>query len=406
MRSSLIPVSVVVKVHPEHCKSFPDPNGKGRKRIIAQVSVDEINHANIDFGPNPRNQNLETKVSQAISEGLTSQAGWFLYFNRGIVLNAESAEYNNQTHELTLKFLKDAKVPWESPFGNLDGGHTNRVIINEIRKGWRNADSVAEKQYVNLEVLIGIEDGRLSSLVGARNTNMQVKDLSLLVLGKDIDWLRDILKEKKVDDKISWRQFEKGDIMGEDVIATLSLINPELEVKTRCYNGPGRIISELKSSPALMSGLESQSHIAFEFLKFVDYLHASFKQWYEEAELKGKKKVDENKKQKSGFGNLQGISTGEHELIFLDKVITYKILKSWLLPLAFSFTRVVLDSPKDPRVWRKIADQVGPKLYSTLRLQTNEANNNLDKVGKSKVVWDTLEAIVWAEYMTHKLASV
>lgn len=407
MKSSLTPASVVIKVHPDHCKTFPDPNGKGRKRIIAQVSVDEINHANIDFGPNPRNQSLETKVSQAISEGLTAQPGWFLYFNRGIVLNAESAEYNNQTHELTLKFLKNAKVPWESPFGNLDGGHTNRVIINEIRNGWRNTDLVAEKQYVNLEVLIGIEDGKLSSLVGARNTNMQVKDLSLLVLGKDIDWLRDILKAENVDSKISWRQFDgQGDMMGEDVIATLSLLNPRLEVKTRCYNGPGRIISELKSNLDLMKGLRSQDQIAFEFLKFVDYLHASFKQWYEEVELKGKKKADENKKQKSGFGNLQGISSGEHTLIFLNKTIPYKIVKSWLLPLAYSFTRVVLDSPKDSSVWRKIADTVGPKLYTTLRLQTNEANNNLDKVGKSKVVWDTLEAIVWAEYMTHKLASV
>jgi len=401
MKSSFTPVSVVIKVHPDHCKTFPDPNGKGRKRIVAQVSVDEINHANIDFGPNPRNQSLETKVSQAISEGLTAQPGWFLYFNRGIVLNAAAAEYNNQTYELTLNFLKDAKVPWESPFGNLDGGHTNKVIINEIRNGWRNSDLAAEKQFVNLEVLIGIEDAKLSNLVGARNTNMQVKDLSLLVLGKDIDWLRNILKAENVDGKISWRQFDgQGDMMGEDVIATLSLLNSKLEVKTRCYNGPGRIISELKSNSDLMSGLRSQSSIAFEFLKFVDYLHASFKQWYEEIELKGKKKVQ------SGFGNLQGIASGEHSLIFLNKTITYKIVKSWLLPLAYSFTRVVLDSPKDPGVWRKIADKVGPKLYSTLRLQTNEANNNLDKVGKSKVVWDTLEAIVWAEYMTHKLASV
>lgn len=409
MKSSLTHVSVVIKVHPDHCKSFPDPNGKGRKRIIAQVSVDEIYRARIDFGPNPRNQKLTTKVSEAIADGLTANPGWFLYFNRGIVLNAESAEFDNKTHELTITFQKDAKNPTESPFGNLDGGHTNRVIINEIQtNGWRNFELAGEKQYVNLEILIGIEKEKLPKLVGARNTNVQVRDLSLLVAGDDLNWLKDICEAKGVKDKINWRQFDdNGDMMGEDVIATLSLLNPKLEPKTRCYNSPGRIISELKTDKNMMDGLRSQSSIAFEFLKFVDHIHASFEKWYDDCELKGKKKIEGAKEKKqSGFGKLKGVSRGEHNLIFLGKTIDYRIVKSWLLPLAFSFTRVVAHSPKDPVNWYKVSALVGPKLYSTLQLQTNEANHNLDKVGKSQPVWSALEAIVWAEYCTHRLAAL
>ncbi|MDE2222089.1 MAG: AIPR family protein [Candidatus Omnitrophica bacterium] len=417
MKPTLTHVSIVIKVHPDHCKSFPDPNGKGRKRIVAQVSVDEIERANIDFGPNPRNQNLHTKVSEAIADGLTEHPGWFLYFNRGIVLNAEDVVYNNQRHELTIKFIKNETNLAESPFGNLDGGHTNKVIINKIRNGWSNPSSPSEKQYVTLEVLVGIEKDQLPELVGARNTNVQVKELSLLVLGEDINWLKTIFEKKGLTNKISWRQFDDDPekIKGEDVIAILSLLNPKLESKTRCYNSPGRIISELKANEDFRAGLESQKHIAFEFLAFVDYIHANFKNWYKEVELKGKSRLpdDDNdieakgsKKAKSGFGNLQGISIGEHNLIFLNQKINYRVVKSWLLPLAYGFTRVVLHCPQEPKTWRQVADKVGPQLYATLRAQTNEANYNLDKVGKSPVVWDGLESRVWAEYMTQRLAKV
>lgn len=403
MKKSLLKsISIILKVHPEHCKTFPDPNGKGRKRIIAQVLVDEIHKANIDFGPNPRNQSLDTKVSKAISEGLTSQPGWFLYFNRGIVLNADAADYDNKTHELKLTFSKNSINGWESPHGNLDGGHTNRVIIEKIRSGeWRNFSTSAEKQYVTLEILLGIEEEKLSALVGARNTNMPVKDLSLLVLGKDINWLTDILKKEKVHDDINWRQFDKnGDIEGQDVIAILSLLNPAMESKTRCYNGPGKLISDLKAKKDLMDGLKSTSDVAFEFLKFVDYIQFCFEDWYNEIESKNNLK--------SNYGNLSGLvgDGGKSELIFLKKTVRYKLVKSWLLPLAFSFARVVLEERKTPAVWYKIADRIGPKLYQTIRRQTDNVQRNLDKLGKDATAWDALEAIVWADYMSYRLAAV
>ena len=153
--------TVTIRVHPEHCKTLPDPNGKGRKRIIAQVPIEEIYRSSVTYGPNPRNQNLGTKVSQKIEEGLTAKPGWFLYFNRGIVWNAKSAEYNNKTQELTIELPSDQNegVQGESIFGNLDGGHTNRVIIKQIQEGlWKNWDSPSERQYVTLEILLGIEE--------------------------------------------------------------------------------------------------------------------------------------------------------------------------------------------------------------------------------------------------------
>ncbi len=401
--------TVTIRVHPEHCKTLPDPNGKGRKRIIAQVPIEEIYRSSVTYGPNPRNQNLGTKVSQKIEEGLTAKPGWFLYFNRGIVWNAKSAEYNNKTQELTVELPSDQNegVQGESIFGNLDGGHTNRVIIKQIQEGlWKNWDSPSERQYVTLEILLGIEEGMLSELVGARNTNMAVTDLSLIVSGKYIEWLRALLQEENVDHKINWRQFDDtGDVMGEDVIATLSLLNKKLESKTRCYSGQGRIISALKADPKLMGGLKATKDVAIEFFRFVDYLHSRFETWYMEEEgIDIQKRQDENKR--SGFGKLAGVSRGDHELIFLRTSINYKLWKGWLLPLAFAFNRIVDRERRNPELWRTIADHVGPKLYSILREQTKNMGYNLDKVGKSQAIWDNLEAIAWAQYAEHRLALV
>ena len=101
MRTHVETKVVRFKVSPENCRTFSDPNELGRKRYFAQIPVDEIHRARIDYGPNPRNQNMETKVAEAIRESLKNEGGWFMYYNKGIVLNAESAEYDNKTETLS-----------------------------------------------------------------------------------------------------------------------------------------------------------------------------------------------------------------------------------------------------------------------------------------------------------------
>jgi len=277
-------VVVRLKVDPEHIKTFPDPNGLERKRYFAQVAVDEIHRARIEYGPNPREQNLKGKVAGAIRESLKAEPGWFMYYNKGIVLCARDAEYDNKARELTLVFHKNEESPWESPTGNLDGGHTNAIILAAIdgkdEKKWENPTEKKDRQYVTVEVLTGIENGKLSDLVGARNNNIPGRDLSLAVLGKELDWLIETLDEIGVKDKIAWRQFDKdAEISGEEVLAYLSLLNSEVKDKVRCYTGSGRLVSDMKLRPEhkgknkVMEGLKKTKPVAVEFLKFVDYIH-------------------------------------------------------------------------------------------------------------------------------------
>ncbi|HUJ71733.1 MAG TPA: AIPR family protein, partial [Verrucomicrobiae bacterium] len=124
MKAQLETKVVRFKVAPENCRTFSDPNGLGRKRYFVQIPVDDIQRARIEFGPNPRNQNLETKVAQAIRESLKAEPGWFMFYNKGIVLNADAVDYDNKIGTLTVTLKKNGDDPWESPNGNLDGGHT------------------------------------------------------------------------------------------------------------------------------------------------------------------------------------------------------------------------------------------------------------------------------------------
>ena len=391
------------KVTEKNCRTFSDPNDLGRKRYFAQIPVDEIHRARIDYGPNPRNQNMETKVAEAIRETLKNESGWFLYYNKGIVLNAESAEYDNKTETLKVELKKDVDDPWESPNGNLDGGHTNKVILDLIDGGeWANPADSKLRQFVTVEILTGVDPQRLSSLVGARNTNMPVKDLSLAVLGKELDWLLEIFNRAGVKDRIAWRQFdENADITGEEVLAYLSLLNPELKEKLRCYTGAGRIVSDLKlrhehkGTNPLMVGLKSTAPVAVEFMKFVDFIHKCLEEWY----TKLKHDAGENAK----FGNLAGISTVRdgQRLVFLNETIRYKAAKSWLMPLAHAFVGVVREE-NDPTIWRSVAQSVGPQLMENVVNTTTDEKYNLNAVGKKKTFWDTLTALVQAEYWKQK----
>jgi len=403
MKAHLETKVVRFKVTPENCRTFSDPNNLGRKRYFAQIPVDEIHRARIDYGPNPRNQNMETKVAEAIRESLKNETGWFMYYNKGIVLNAESVEYDNKTETLKVELQKNTIDPWESPNGNLDGGHTNKVILDLIDGGeWSNPKDAEFKQYVTVEILTGIDSQRLSNLVGARNTNMPVKDLSLAVLGKELDWLLDIFEKAGVKNRIAWRQFDaEADITGEEVLAYLSLLNPALKEKIRCYTSAGRIVSDLKlrlehkGKNSLMEGLKTTAPVAVEYMKFVDYIHKSLESWY----TKHKNEAGEN----ASFGKLAGVNMVKEgqRLVFLNESIRYKAAKSWLMPLAHAFTGVV-QNEQDPKFWRSTADRVGPQLIENLVNMTADEKYNLNAVGKKKPVWDTLTALVQAEYWKQK----
>lgn len=382
-------------------RAFRDPNGLGRKWYMCQVPVDEIHRARIEFGPNPRNQNTGTKVFEGIQATLTQKSPWFLFYSKGIVINADEAEYDNRSKVLTIRLRRNDNDPWTSPGGNADGGHLQRAILDAIDSGtWSNPTKDGERAFVKLEVLTNIPNDELDDLVGARNTNLQVNELSLAVLGEKLDWLIDALDKEGVNREIAWRQFEEGKVIpGQDVIAYLSLINPVIteRERLRCYSGPGKLIQDLRHDEKLMAGLERCEPIAFEWLRFVDFLHASCENWYD----KMRTTRDEDDK-KSGFGQLKGITIRGHRLVFLREEIRYAVAKPWLLPVAGAFASYA--HSEKPEEWRAVANTVGHILLERIIEFTNAERNNLNAVGKRQFVWGGLASEVKAAFSDRRAA--
>jgi len=397
-------VTISIKVQPEDIKSFRDPNQLGRKRFVLQIPVEEIAKASIEFGPNPRNQDMGTRVVEAIEDTLVSRPAWFQYANKGILINAQEAEYDNKNGELRLVLERDLKNAWgDSLGGNMDGGHTQAVIIQKIKTElWQNFEDAKEKQWVNVEVLTGIQFEELSFIAGARNTSVSVKDLSLAVLNDELDWLIDEFEKEGVNQRIAWRQFaDNCDITGEEVLAYLSLLNPEVTDKTRCYVGAGSLIKQLRSGGShptpTMQGLKNAVNgKAVRWMRLIDYIHNSLEEWWKQH------KSDQGEDAK--FGKLCGVQMAKrnpHPLVFLRRTQGYRVAKSWLMPIAYGFT-IAFQQEKDEKFLYKLADSVGPKLIGNIYDITESEHLNLNAVGKNKSAWTSSLALVDAAYMRSK----
>ncbi|HXC98162.1 MAG TPA: AIPR family protein [Verrucomicrobiae bacterium] len=398
-------VTISIKVQPEDIKSFRDPNQLGRKRFVLQVPVEEIARASIEFGPNPRNQDMGTRVVEAIQDTLISRPAWFQYANKGILMNAQDAEYDNKTGELRLELDRDMKNPWgDSLGGNMDGGHTQAVIIQKIKvELWQNFEDPKERQWVNLEVLTGVPFEELSFIAGARNTSVSVKDLSLAVLNDELDWLIQEFEKDGTNQRIAWRQFApERDVTGEEVLAYLSLLNPAVTDKTRCYVGAGSLIKGLRSGGSQPTPMMAELKTAVQgkaakWMRLVDYVHNSMEEWWKQ----NKSDQGENGR----FGGLCGVQLSNkknpHQLVFLRRTQNYRVAKSWLMPIVYGFT-IAFQQEQDENFLYKLADSIGPKLMENIYDITISEKKNLNAVGKNKSAWTSSMALVDAAYMRLK----
>lgn len=109
---------------------------------------------------NLREQKMTTNVAKAINESLLENIN-FHELNRGILISAESVEYDEQKKIATI-ILTDS-----NKHGNIDGGHTLRAIIEAQKSGLISSD-----RYVFMEIFIGLETP--VELAAARNTSVQV----------------------------------------------------------------------------------------------------------------------------------------------------------------------------------------------------------------------------------------
>lgn len=182
---------LISKVSDNNFRKFDDPLGNEtpRKYIFYAKTCDVPE--GIPMSTNPRDQKLNSTVANAITESLLSNDGQFHLKNRGIILSAKRVRYDNRLQEVTIDFED------ESCHGNIDGGHTYKILLE-------NKDKVLE-QYVQFEVMTGVE-AMIADLAEARNTSIAVDAKSMAELREKFDPIKEGLEGLPFFNRISFKQ--------------------------------------------------------------------------------------------------------------------------------------------------------------------------------------------------------
>ncbi len=361
---------------------------------------------------NPREQKLTTDVAKQIKDSLNEDNRSFHLWNRGILFSADDISYDNKTSMATLTFT-DPKC-----HGNIDGGHTLRIIIENNKTSNENPNQYCE-QYVEFEVITGIESTVL--LAEARNTSTPVDTMSIEELNKSFDCIKEILKNEKIDEdlyfnRITFKQNEhyqqKNIIDGREIIAILNMFNPtlykagenhpiqsytgkEASLKKFLDMGLSKDINEKEKKQKREKEIEKMKQIIPDIFKIWDKIECTF------PEMAKKNKRKYGSKKYSNYGK------GEYYSTFSNKKLEYVVPKGLLYPLVGAFRALVEINPtteiytwgaKPLEAW----EDLGPKLVESILQASSENKDNPQSVGKSASTWDLLYKELYIYNLEHK----
>ena len=386
---------ITMKVVPESFKRIEDPiKRKNMKKYIFNVLIDDV-ATGIPMATNPREQKINSNVATAIRESLESNDGLFYLKNRGIVLSAGNVRFDNKKNEVTI-FFDDMY-----DHGNIDGGHTYKIVQEKIGEGL--------DQWVQFEVMTGVE-GFIVSLAEARNTSVQVDAKSLAELNNKFEPIKEGIEGLPFYSRIAFKQnqIESDDITGKnlkmidarELVAIISMFDKEK------FTGNVHPMQAYSSKEAMLKNYLQDSeyfrkftNVMGEIFDIFDDVEKEFPEAFNSTGGRyGRKKYsgykeDRNGKQvhvsKSKFGN---------------EDLYYKVPDGIIYPIVASFRALLeLDNEKNkyffkkcPRgVWSSCRENVAKNVMNF----SKSIGDNPNALGKDENIWQLLYMIIELESM-------
>lgn len=358
---------------------------------------------NFPMHTNPREQNLKTKVSRNIQESLNADENNFHIKNRGIVISAADVKFNTQKSEVIIT-MDDLEV-----HGNIDGGHTYKIILD-------NRKSIDGDRFVKLEIIVGAEDF-FQDLAKARNTSVQVKDTSIAELEQKFDLLKAPLsnidgidltehiafKENESNKRLSIENIisilynfyiEEFNDSEKQPVSTYSQKSYCVRQYLKLYDEMGDTIESKKKNP-----FYKMSGIIPDILKLYECIETTLPDKYKDAIHNGK------------YGALKGVQTKkENSKIqfrteILDKETEFKSPRPFILPILASF-RALVETDKDGMYkWKadpfNYYEKLGAQMIRNTVERSRTLGHNPNALGKDSGHWRDLYNLVDLEYKTH-----
>ncbi|MCL2088409.1 MAG: AIPR family protein [Oscillospiraceae bacterium] len=358
------------------------------------VALCDVTNLPVDFPmeTNPRDQNLNTGVARAIHESLKAEAkNSFYLLNRGILLSAKNVSFENNKNEMTIIF-EDTEF-----HGNVDGGHTYR-IIKELKE-----KITPGTQFVKIEILTGVED-IFTELAAARNTSVQVQSKSIAELEDRFEIIKSVLEgDQGLFDRIIYKQNAKGDVDISEILQILNLFNideyPTTQTESvaiQSYSSKSKcteryITLHKKHGENSDNPYVKMKPIMLDIFKLYNKLETKIGDYYKER----------NPNPNAKYGSVKGVSgtkgKGGFKSKFYQQIMDFSSPVAFLYPILGAFRAMVIE--KDGFYeWREnpleMMDKVGPELVNTTIERSRTLGSNPNAVGKDSGNWKTLYMIV------------
>lgn len=374
----------IFKIPAVQFRRLEDPLGqKNKRKYLSYVHINDVPE-NIPMATNPREQKLTTGVAKQIQESLLNNDGTFHLKNRGIVISADKVTYNNKKNIMDI-ILND---PYEH--GNIDGGHTYKILLN-------NKDRDLD-QWVQFEIMVGVED-IIEPLAAARNTSAQVDDKSLAELSNKFEPIKDAIGGMNFFDRIAFKQNQQTEtddgknakmIDAREIVALISMFDKN---KYSIENHPTKAYSSKAS--ALTSYLNDPeyygifSNVANDIFDLYDEIEKDFPSAYNQSGGRyGAKKY-------SGKKMVDSVQVSIAKAKFSTDPIFYKVPDGLMYPIVAAFRALIIfDASTNKYAWEKdpitVYKDIRENLASKIMKYNDAIGNNPNSTGKDANAWDIL----------------
>lgn len=397
--SNKYPHEYRIPVSQEYLRSLKNPHDEELTIIHAFVKIRDFENGTIPDRINPRSHEkikARSRVPKAIQETLEVCPKLFHLLNRGCLILAKSAWYDNKSR--TLHFIVES----ENEHGMVDGATTDRVLA-QLKRERNIADfstlkpreipAEFKESYIHLEIIAGkINDDTRIKLADARNTSEQVKEFSLEDLGGGFEWLKDVLRNSEFRGKIRYRENEPKPVDVRTVLGLLTLFHPNWKDNKDplvAYTGKGTVI-ELYRKPEWRDRYEKLAPVTVDILRLYDHIHVNFQRQYMTA-------YGPNSKlgRRSEVRYINSVELAK-PLPLTGAKTQYVLTDGWLYPLLAAF-RMLLKWPRGNKAqvtWAEnpfeYFDKHGHALVSDVVEQSEELGSNPNAAGKSRMLWSGL----------------
>lgn len=377
--------SVVVTLPVNGYSEIQDPYYEEVKHCSAFVTIKDL-VGSFPMGPNPRNQNLNTKTSKAIRDSITSPLGFMDFHtkSRGITLLAKEIVFNEKQNEITILF-EDPAI-----HGCIDGGHLYKISLEQID----NLVKTNIDPYVRLEIMTGVSENKITAIAMARNSiNPTTKETIANHCGA-YDLFKDTLRSEPYFNKIAFVQNDEAEktIKIKDIVVLskafdIGMYDTEMQ-PSMIYSNSGTISENyIKVCDAKR---DNKSKVAINHYDKVQSILPDIIELYDKVQEYMSKYFT---KKRTSLTGTNKTTKKEHKTKYYENKMPRSVPTAVVLPIVSTF-RVITQDDGDKYSWKidpmVFFKEVIGELGKDITKMISDKKGDYHAIGKEKLVWAML----------------